>query len=120
MSALIERISSRYHEDRIRIEVPEWGEDGAPLVAYSRLFTVHDERRVVRAASGDADDPETWARVVFFKLEDEAGEPLFAGGDFARFKRTASAAVIKRIGAQIFAATPSIEDAVGNSPGTPD
>jgi hypothetical protein len=120
VSEILDRIAARYHDDRTRIEIPEWGASpDEPLVAYARHFTVADERRVLGQAKGDADSPETWARIVFHYLRDEDGEPIFKGGDFHRFIRQADATVVKRVGMMIFTATPSVEDAEGNSERTP-
>lgn len=110
---VLERIAQRYHDTKIRLEVPEWGSDDEPAVFYSRLFTVEDERAILRQ-SRDPDDPETIARLVFRKLEDEAGEKVFANGDFQRFKRTADSMVLKTIASRIMAGAVSIEDAEKN------
>lgn len=116
MSEVLERISQRYHDERLRIEIPEWGKDGEPLVAFSQPFTVYDEGRALKGL--DVDDPRSWARIVFHKLETEEGARVFNGDDFQRFVRTADTLVVKRIGAQIMAGTTSLEEARGNSEGT--
>lgn len=60
------------YDELTRIEIPEWGEEDQPFVAFSRPATVEDEiavRRVVK----QIDSPETWARLVFNKLLNEDG-----------------------------------------------
>lgn len=102
------------YDELTRIEIPEWGEEDQPFVAFSRPATVEDEiavRRVVK----QIDSPETWARLVFNKLLNEDGSRVFEGKPFAEFKRKAPGGLIKRIGQSIYLGQMITEaDAEGN------
>lgn len=113
MSELWEKIQAS-SDERLRIEVPEWGTDDDPMIVYATCCTIQDESRVRKAVQGDGDSPDTWARLVWQKVQNEDGKREFDGVDFALFKRKVPAIVCRKIGLQIYAGRTTVEEAEGN------
>ena len=94
-----------------RIEVPEWGSPGEPLVITYSMVTLDDLSMVSEL------DGQEWnkraARVVALKACDVDGNKLFAIGDAIEIRRTAAPEVVNRIAMQMLART-SIETAEKN------
>jgi len=101
MSALIDRIRARHHDRLTRIEVPEWGEEDTPLVIYATPYTIADDKAIARFLRDD--DPEGFLEIVIRKAMDGNGERLFSLEDRPVLKRTADAAVVKRVAMRIMA-----------------
>lgn len=100
--------------ERLRLVVPEWGPEDSPAVVYALPASIEDEARV-RQVVKRADDPETWARLVYNKLVDENGDRIFSGVGFAEFKRKVPAVLSLRLGQQIYLGHHvSVEEAEGN------
>ena len=111
--SLIDELGARFSGAELqRVEIPEWGTDGDPFIAYFKPWTLHDERQI-KNFIGD-DNPEGFAAVVANKLVDGDGANLFAKGDRLRLLRNCEAHTMKRIATEIMTSTISIEDAAGN------
>ncbi len=111
-AALWARLTAR-RASRIRIEVPEWGEDGAPCVIYAHPYTAAEEAAIY-AHLEHADDPAVWSRVVHQKAEGEGGERLFSHVDYPLFARTVDGLICRTVALQIMAGRVSRETAAGN------
>ena len=112
MSALLQRIVARTSAGTLRqLEVPEWGEAGAPVVIHYRMVTLGELEQVRRTF------PENPMRqnveIICSKALDEAGKPLFARIDAVALMESVDASLLLRIATQMMAA-PSVADAVKN------
>lgn len=82
MSLILDRARAHYAAiDRRRLEVPEWGEPGRPLVVTWSALTMADRRRIYRRGEDGStpDAASTSVRTLIHKACDEAGKPLFDG-----------------------------------------
>lgn len=110
--SLMERVRAHSQPDQVRrIEVPEWGEDGKPLVVTYRMMTL-DDMATVNELEGT-----TWhrqaARIVVLKACDEAGQKLFRMADASELRETAAPDVVTRIALAILGRM-TVEDAEKN------
>ncbi len=93
---LKERIAAQFGgEDLHQVEVPEWGEDGKPLVVYYRRATLRQISDAAKLANGDQFLIN--ARLVAAKALDVNGKPLFRQIDAAFLMDSADPTVIGRI-----------------------
>ena len=96
MTSLRERIRAHARPDQVRrIEVPEWGEDGKPLVVTYRMMTL-DDMALVNELEGASWHKQA-ARIVVLKACDEQGNRLFAMADAPELRETAAPDVVTRI-----------------------
>jgi hypothetical protein len=112
MNKVLERIVAHAAPDKVRrLEVPEWGEDGQPLVITYTMVTLDD------MATVDAADGDQWykraARIVALKARDEAGKPLFGLGDAVTLREQAAPHVVNRIAMAMLGGT-TVEQAEKN------
>lgn len=99
---------------RRRIEVPEWGEDGQTAIIYAKPFTLAQEQEVERKCKGDAH--ERAIEVLILKCEDEAGNKLFNRADKQKMMRGIASEVVARVAKEILGAGVEIveEEMAGN------
>ena len=109
----MERIKA--HREAIKprsIAVPEWGEEGKPLVVFAKPETLEDFGAIAAANEKGLD------HIVFETLRrlavDEEGKPLFKGVIFTDFKWHAYGPVAVRI-ATFLREPVTVADAEGNS-----
>lgn len=106
MNAILERAKAHYEaQERRRVEVPEWGEGGKPLVVTFSALTVAERRRIFRAdRSGNAPDGHLAAvRAVIFKACDTAGKPLFSELDEKTLLHDVASGPLGRLAQEILA-----------------
>ena len=94
------------------IEVPEWGDDNAPLLVYARPLTMADKNVLARGSDGN--DLGVFVDVIIMKAETADGEKLFTKMDKPQFMRGVDPEVITRVASAILR-TDSVEDHLGNS-----
>jgi hypothetical protein len=94
-----------------RIEVPEWGEDGKPLIIHATPMTVAHADRI--GAKGNSNKAEMFVDVLILKAQDDAGEMLFTEKDRHALTRHVDREVISRVAIAILDA-PSDEQLEGN------
>lgn len=96
----IDRATARFAEVGFRrIEVPEWGEAGAPFIVFARPMTLAD-----RKALGPYDERKAGdyaAELIRRKACDEDGNPLFSPADVPKLLAEADASVVMRLAAAI-------------------
>ncbi len=114
MSELCDRLDARMAgANWIRIEIPEWADGDDTFIAYSKPWTLADERRVARWIKDDSS--EGFAAVVVNKLCTIDGDALFDTADRVRLMRNTEAHVLKRIAGEIMGSTIDQEEAAKNS-----
>ena len=99
------------HELRI-IEVPEWGDNGAPLTVYARPMNMMEKN--VLARSSDGSDLGVFVDLIIMKAENADGEKLFTKADKPHFMRHVDADVISRVAGELLE-TDTVDDRLGNS-----
>ncbi|KZL21119.1 hypothetical protein PsAD2_00403 [Pseudovibrio axinellae] len=98
----IERVNSHYKRAKNQVvEVPEWGEDGAPFKVFYDPMTPRQRTRI----SGDHSDlnSEAFVDVLIMKSQDETGELLFNADDKHKLLTQADGAIIGRVALQMLA-----------------
>lgn len=88
-----------------RIEVPEWGEAGEPLVVCYRRANLRDIAEASRLADGDQFIAN--ARLVAAKALDTDGKPLFRMVDATFLCEEADPAVVSRLAGAITSGVPT-------------
>jgi hypothetical protein len=102
---------------RVRIEVPEWQVDGAPVVIWARPLTMAERFEVANWRAGDG--PQYAAvRALILKAEDAQGKPLFTAEQEHIFLRGAVWQIVSRLSDAIIAG-PTVEQAEKNSEAIP-
>lgn len=100
MNSLLERIEAHTQPDlRRRFEVPEWGEEGKPLVITYQMMTL-DDLAVVTELEGSQWHKQA-PRIVVMKACDEAGTKLFKMVDANFLRERAAPDVVNRIALSI-------------------
>ena len=100
MGGLLERIGAAFDGSSLhQVEVPEWGEEGKPLVVYFTPITLKEMSLANEAARGD---PVMFnARIVALKALDKAGNRLFSMVDALFLAEKADPAAVIRIASAI-------------------
>lgn len=110
---VIDRAKAHYDSlPRKRIEVPEWGEPGAPLVIHATAMTVAHSDRI--AEKGNSSKAEMFVDVLILKAQDEHGNLLFSESDRHTLTRNVDRRVVSRVAMEILEG-PSDEVLEGNS-----
>ena len=112
MSGILDRAKAHYSGlERSRIEVPEWGEAGKPLVVTFSPLTIAERRKIFRADNKGVqpDGPIACVRAVILKACDDKGKRLF--DDLAEHDliHNVDSAVVGRIAAAILVDVPQDE-----------
>lgn len=116
MSGVLERAKGHFAALRPeKIDVPEWGPDGKPLVVTWSALTVAQRRRIAAPLDdGSRADPFTMAvRAVILKACDEAGAKLFDEMDEHALNYDVDSEVVERIGVLIMYGKPKSRPADG-------
>lgn len=94
---IVERAIAHYKDlGSQRLEVPEWGEAGKPLVVTWTPLTIRERRAIFRPGKPQ-DDEQLAVDTLIQKARDEAGKPLFTLDDRDQLLHSADARVIARI-----------------------
>ncbi|MEY2653822.1 MAG: hypothetical protein RLZZ524_850 [Pseudomonadota bacterium] len=110
---IIDRARLHFRADERRaIEVPEWGEAGAPLVLFAAPVTLADKKRLHNRYK-DGGLHEMYVHALIDKAQTEAGAPAFTLDDKRSLMTAVDPGVVERIAAQILAAA-GPEDAEKN------
>ena len=99
--SVISRATEHYKSKPLkRIEIPEWGDDDGPLVAYSTPFTLKDQGRLQYITEKQTHS-DVLAELLIMKLMDEAGDKLFTIEDKTALRNDVDATVVARIANEI-------------------
>ncbi|MAB00103.1 MAG: hypothetical protein CMN87_12095 [Stappia sp.] len=98
--SVIDRARAHYKSlPRKEIKVPEWGEEGEPLVIYASAMTVAHTDRI--SDEGNANKAEMFVDVLILKAQDADGNMLFSDKDRHTLTREADKRVVSRIALEI-------------------
>lgn len=113
MSSILDRAKEHYASlERHRVEVPEWGEKGKPLIVTFTALTVAERRKIFRPdkAGRPPDGPTACVRAVILKACDEKGERLFSDMDEHDLTFKVDSNVVGRLAGAILADVPTEGD----------
>lgn len=112
--SLGKRLAAKRQQRRNRIEVAEWGDDGAPLVLFASFLNCGDVDRLQRKHPNFINSPSIASMVdlLIMKAEDQDGEKLFTLED-KPFLMREPVSLISAIAGQMFSTIESVED-LGN------
>lgn len=113
--SLGKQISDRRNKQRRVIEVPEWGEDDAPLIIYAGPITAGDINKIQRKHKNFLNDMSIDGMVdmIIMKSEDADGKRLFTLEDKV-YLMAEQVSVIAEIAGKMFGDNDSIEEAEKN------
>lgn len=97
-----------------RIEIPELGEDGEPLVAYFRTLSAQGAMEAARVIRGGADNPLIWARLMWECITDIDDRPVFRSMPWPDFVRLVPPPIATEVGLAIYNRRTLPEEAAGN------
>jgi len=104
----IERAKAHFDSlDIKKISVPEWGEDGQPLLIFSKPLTLQETSKLFRMAKED--DMAMLAYVLIYKALDENGEKIFSLEDKNTLLNKVDRNVLIRVSNEIMAEQPEEE-----------
>lgn len=99
-------------DHRASLPVPEWGDEGRPLLVYWKPWTLADHARCYGGVADKKIDARVMGEVVFNKAENAKGERLFSEPlDLHILQAQSDQSVVSRIAAAIMMA-PTVTDAV--------
>lgn len=102
---VIDRAKAHFDNlDIKKISVPEWGEDGQPLLIYSKPLTLQETSKLYRLAKDD--DMAMLAYVLIYKALDENGDKIFDLGDKNTLLTTVDRNVLIRVSNEIMSEKP--------------
>jgi hypothetical protein len=105
----IERAKAHFNSlDVKKISVPEWGEDGKPLLIYSKPLTLQETSKLFRMAKED--DMAMLAFILIYKALDENGDKIFSLEDKNTLLNKVDRNILIRVANEIMAEQP--EDVV--------
>ena len=100
--SVIENVTTHYAEQqRLVIQVPEWGKNGVPLEVHVFPMTMSDVNNMQKIASKKASNIEQAANIIVVKAKDKDGKRLFALADRDKLLNQADWRVVSRIAEQI-------------------
>jgi hypothetical protein len=98
---VIERATAHFKSKSVKtIEVPEWGDEGEPLIIYVEPFTLKDQGRLQNATKGSSES-EALAELLVLKCLDSEGQKMFTIEDKHALRSKVDADIIARIASQI-------------------
>jgi len=96
INPIVARAIEHFRElERNEIEVPEWGEEDAPLTVYGSPLTMAERRRIQKQNPNDSYGQT--CDIVILKAEDADGKRLFTKADKPYFLNKIDPKVIARI-----------------------
>ena len=100
-SRAIERATEHFKAKPLQcIEIPEWGDEDGPLMAYSSPFTLKDQGRLQYLTEKQS-HADTLAELLIMKLVDDNGDKLFTIDDKPALRQDVDANVVARIANEI-------------------
>ena len=107
--SVIDRVKDHFESKGIKkIEVAEWGEEGKPLVIYSKPFTLAEKRNLFKGAKND--DLSVLVDAIVLKARDGEGNKIFKLDDKKTLLNNADPDVIARVATEMLNSL-SYEDA---------
>ena len=107
--SVIDRVKEHFESQEVKkIEVAEWGEEGQPLVIYSKPFTLAEKRNLFKGAKND--DLGVLVDAIMLKARDKEGNKIFKLDDKQVLLNNADPEVIARVATEILN-TNTLEDA---------
>ena len=98
--SVIDRVKEHFEAKGIKtIEVAEWGEEGKPLVIYSKPFTLAEKRNLFKGARND--DLGVLVDVIVLKARDEEGNKMFKLDDKKTLLNNADPEIIASVATQM-------------------
>jgi len=102
-SPVIQRATEHFKSKPLKcIEIPEWGDEDGPLLAYSSPFTLKDQGRLQYLTEKQS-HADTLAELLIMKLVDDNGDKLFTIEDKTALRQDVDANVVARIANEIMA-----------------
>lgn len=98
MSAIIERAKLHFKDKLSKvgsIEVPEWGEDGKPLIVYWRAMNLKERDQIFKYLAKQS--LEGFVEALILRARDEDGKRLFGNVHKTELMRHVDPEVIERI-----------------------
>ena len=115
MSAVLERAMAHFSaQERQSIIVPEWGDEGKPLIIYFAAMSVFQKRRIYKPGTRPSDDPSIQVDAVIEMAQTEDGKQLFTLDDREKLLREVDARVVRRVATAIFSASLGAEQVEKN------
>jgi hypothetical protein len=100
MSNVIDRVKEHFESQGVKkIEVAEWGEEGQPLVIYSKPFSLGEKRGLFKNAKND--DLGVLVDVIVLKAKDKDGNKIFKLDDKLTLLNSADPEVIARVATEM-------------------
>jgi hypothetical protein len=94
--SVIDRVKEHFESKGInKFEVAEWGEEGKPLVIYSKPFTLAEKRNLFKGAKND--DLSVLVDAIVLKARDAEGNKIFKLDDKKVLLNNADPDVIARV-----------------------
>ena len=98
--SVIDRVKDHFENQGIKtIEVAEWGEEGKPLVIYSKPFTLAEKRNLFKGAKND--DLSVLVDAIVLKAIDDQGNKIFKLDDKKTLLNNADPEVIASVATQM-------------------
>lgn len=100
--------------ERHRLEIPEWGDPGSPLVVTWSPLTMEERRRIYKPdkAGKTPDGTVVIVRAIILKACDAEGKRLFSEMDEPDLMHRVDPDVMARLGGQILSLTIEAESGV--------
>ena len=107
--SVIDRVKDHFESQGLKkIEVAEWGEEGKPLIIYSKPFTLAEKRNLFKGARND--DLAVLVDAIVLKAIDEQGNKIFKLDDKKTLLNNADPDIVATVATQMLN-TISFEDA---------
>ena len=112
MSNILERAKAHFKNQTVtRIEVPEWGENGVPLIIYSTPFTLAEKDRIFKGSQEQS--LKVLVDCIILKAKDDKGDSIFTLEHKRDLMNSVSPDVIVRISNEMIS-QPNVDDLVKN------
>ena len=110
--SVLDNMTQHFSSQEVKvIEVPEWGEEGAPLQIYHKPFTLSEQKKLYSMSKED--NIEMLAYTLILKAIDENGEKLFTLADKPALMHKVDPYILARVAGEITSVA-SVEDQLGN------
>jgi hypothetical protein len=112
MNNILDRAKTHFKNQSVKmIEVPEWGENGVPLIIYSTPFTLAEKDRIYKGTQEQS--LKVLVDCIILKAKDEKGDPLFTLEHKRDLLHSVSPEVIVRISNEMLAQV-NLDDLIKN------
>jgi len=98
--SVIDRVKDHFESQGVKtINVAEWGEEGQPLVIYSKPFTMAEKRNLFKGTKND--DIGVLVDVIVLKARDKDGNKIFKLDDKQVLLNSADPEVIAKVSTEM-------------------